>query len=162
MTSAALLLDHERETMIVRSDLLGPVTVDPSDVIRFPAGLFGFPDCNAYVLLPAEQEGLYWLQSTEHSALAFVLVDPFRLFEGYSVELAPGDLAELGGGKQGTRQKVIILAIVTLPPAAGEPATANLQGPVAIDLGSNRGKQLALGESPFGVQCGFDLGAIIG
>jgi flagellar assembly factor FliW len=140
--------------MIIPSDLLGPLTVSEEEVVQFPAGLYGFPECQRFVVVPAEREGLYWLQSLDHAALAFLLADPFAFFDGYSVDLAPTDLAEL----QATESSEIgLLAIVTLPRTRHERPTANLQGPLAIHLGAQRGKQLAIAESEFGVRCAFEL-----
>src|SRR5690606_40391345 len=86
----------ETELMIIDSDLLGTLEIDPSQVFHFPSGLYGFPDSHDFALLPAEQNGLYWLHSTEHSALLFVLVDPFVHFENYAVDLGPAELKALG------------------------------------------------------------------
>ena len=74
--------------MIVQSDLLGTLTCEPEDIVEFPTGLFGFPDCHGFLLLPVgDDSGLYWLQSVDSTALAFLLVDPFRYFDGYAVDL---------------------------------------------------------------------------
>lgn len=140
--------------MTVESDLLGTLDVDADELIEFPAGMFGFPECRSFVLLPAEREGLFWLQSTEHSTLAFLLMDPFRYFPGYAVELPAGDQREL---KVREESDVAILAVVTLPRSQQEKPTANLQGPVAVNLRGRVGKQLALSDSDHGVRRKFEL-----
>ena len=149
--SAALALEIG---MQVHSELLGSLEVDPGELIGFPQGLFGFPECRSFVLISTEREGVYWLQSVEHSALAFLLVDPFLHFDGYSVEIAPADLAELHSGENGN---VVILAIVTLPQTRDERPTANLQGPLAFNLNARVAKQLACAETKFGTRAPFDL-----
>lgn len=144
-------------TMIVQSEVLGPLTVEPDAVTRFPTGLVGLPDCREFVLIPAHREGLFWLQSVEHGELAFVLVDPFLFFPGYEAELSATDLEEL----QATDgPEVAVLAIVTLPASRDEQPTANLQGPLALNLEARIAKQLVL-ETPekFGVRVAFDLSA---
>lgn len=140
--------------MNVPSQLLGELTIDPDDVFRFPAGLFGFPDARDFVLLPAEQEGLFWLQSTEFAALAFLLADPFRFFEGYAVELGPNERRDLGDPE---REELLVLAIVTLPRAPGGRPTANLQGPITLNLHARLGRQLPIAEGEFGVREEFDV-----
>jgi flagellar assembly factor FliW len=155
-SSAACLMDQESD-MLVTSDLLGPLTVPVDEVIEFPSGIFGFPECRRYVLVPGEREGFFWLQSADHSALAFLLVDPFLFFEGYSVDLSAQEIQELGVREA---SDVAILAIVTLPRTRHEQPTANLQGPVAIAFGSRRGRQLAIAESEFGVRCTLDLAVV--
>ena len=142
------------EPMNVHSDLLGPIEVDPAEVIEFSTGLYGFPECRRFVLVPAPQEGLFWLQSVDHSTLVFLLVDPFPEFDGYGVELPPADLREL---RVNEKADVAILAIVTLPRNRGDLATANLQGPLALNLRARCGKQVAVEDSRFGVRCPFTL-----
>jgi flagellar assembly factor FliW len=140
----------------VSSDLLGPLAVGQSDVMDFPAGLFGFPECRSFVLLPAERQGVYWLQSAEYSALTFLLVDPFLVCPGYSVDLGAADLAELQAREV---SDVAILAIVTLPHERSEPPTANLQGPIAFNLRTQRARQIAISDSDYGVRYEITLPA---
>ena len=154
MSAAAARLNHYATKMIVKSDLLGSLEVEETDIFHFPTGLFGFPDSRDFVLLPVESSGLYWLQSTDHSALAFLLVDPFLHFNGYSVDIGSGDLKELDAGESSA---VAILSIVTLPRTRDEKPTANLQGPVAFNFKGRRARQLALQHSGFDVRCAFDL-----
>ncbi len=140
--------------MIVQSELLGELTIDPDEIFRFSVGIFGFPDARDFVLLSAEQEGLYWLQSTELSALTFLLTDPFRFFPGYSVEVARGDRRDLGNPD---RDELLVLAIVTLPRDQSGRPTANLQGPVAFNLRARLARQLPFGESEYGVREEFSF-----
>jgi flagellar assembly factor FliW len=140
--------------MIVQSDLLGPLDIAPEELIFFPGGLFGFPESRMFVLLPAAREGMFWLQSTEHGTLVFLLADPFRYFDDYVVDLSAADRAELHVAQA---LDVAILAVVTLPQDRQECPTANLQGPIAVNLVTRRAKQLALGETQFGIRSPLDL-----
>ena len=46
-------------------------TSDTTDgPFRFEHGLYGFPDCHSFVLMPKDRDGFDLLQSTEHEALA--------------------------------------------------------------------------------------------
>jgi flagellar assembly factor FliW len=138
----------------VHSDLLGTLTLDAASVIAFPDGLYGFPGCRAFALVPAEREGVYWLQSADQPALAFLLVDPFVIAPGYSVDLTAGDLADLGADEASS---IAVLAIVTLPPSRAERPTANLQGPLALNLRGQLGRQLATAESSYSIRHEFEL-----
>jgi flagellar assembly factor FliW len=155
MSAAAALAATTRTRMLrVESDLLGTLTVAEEEIVEFPQGLFGFPEARRFVVVPADREGVYWLQSTDHTPLAFLLADPFLHFEGYAVELGPGDLADLRAGADDT---VAILAVVTLPASATESPTANLQGPVAIHFAARRAKQVAISTAEHGVRRAIDL-----
>jgi flagellar assembly factor FliW len=141
-------------SVIVDTKLFGPLTVSESEIYFFPSGLFGLPECRSFIMLPAERDGFYWLQSVEHSALAFMLVDPFLFFEGYSVDLDFSERADLVVEDE---SDAAILAIVTLPRSSEEPLTANLQGPLAINLRAKRGRQIALQDNEYGVRCPLEI-----
>lgn len=135
-------------------DMPGPSLADagcsaPAGSLLFEQGLLGFPECRRWHLVTAGREGLYWLQSAELAALAFLACDPFTYFSGYSVDVpttvthrlearAPADLA--------------VFAIITLPGPLEPQPTANLQGPVVINARTRRGMQVVLPDSPWGVR----------
>jgi flagellar assembly factor FliW len=140
--------------MIIQSDLLGSLEVEPDSVFEFNQGLFGFPAVRSFVLASAERSGLYWLQSAEHSALTFLVVDPFLYFGDYVVDLGDADLKDLGVENP---DEVSILAIVTLPSSRNETVTANLQGPLALNMRTHVGKQVVHQEPDYGTRCPFKL-----
>lgn len=152
MTSAVLAFSMP-DSLTVVSDLLGTLTVDPSAILTFPEGLLGFPECRSFVLLPSEREHLFWLQSVDYSALAFLMIDPFVFFDGYTVDLAATDFAR----RSAPADEVTVLAIVTLPQSRTEDPTANLQGPVIIGMRSCEGHQVVIANGPYGIKETFQL-----
>ena len=135
---------------VTEAELQAP-TVAP---ITFDRGIYGFPDAKSWVLAATTREGLYWLQSTEHDALCFVLADPFRFFRGYSVELPDIDTAHLEAKKP---EELAVFVTVTLSETPGRASTANLQGPIAINLNKRVGRQVILNQPGFGVREPLDL-----
>src|SRR5690606_33901735 len=97
-------------------------------------------------------------EATEHERLAFLLVDPFPFFDGYSVEL---DSAQLRDVLTDDPSDIAVLAIVTLPPEPDGVCTANLQAPLAINLRTGRARQLVLTRTDYGTRCplAWDLAA---
>lgn len=156
MSPATALAFARDPVTTIHSELLGTLRVEDDALIRFPVGLFGFPDCSHFVLLPAEREGLHWLQSAEHSALVFLLADPFLFFADYAVDLGAVERAEL---QIQDASDVAILAIVTLPRTRAEKPTANLQGPLAFNLRQRLAKQLAISEREWGMRRPFEFAA---
>jgi len=144
----------EPELLAVRSDLLGDLEVRASDVFSFPRGVLGFPECRRFALLRGARDGLYWLQSLDYSALAFLLVDPFTVMSNYAVDVEPWQVAEIGSADP---SDLGLLAIVTLPSQRGELATVNLQGPLAFNFRTRRAKQIICAEDTHGVRCPVDL-----
>ena len=139
--------------VFVTSQLLGDLDVPSGQIYSFAEGLYGFANATTFALLPAEREGLFWLQSRDFEALTFLLIDPFRFVEDYSVELDTGELAEL---VPNDASEMLVLAILTLPKAQEDMATANLHGPIALNVVQRRGRQIAL-ESAYGLRHPVDL-----
>jgi flagellar assembly factor FliW len=150
MTSGALAFSMP-STITIASDILGNLVVEPTAVLKFPRGLLGFPECRSFVLLPSERPHVYWLQSVDYSSLAFLLVDPFIFFEGYTLDLAATDISA------SSPDEVSVLAIVTLPSEPGELPTANLQGPIVIHTHLAQGSQVVVSESSYGIRESFQL-----
>lgn len=152
--ATALAFKKFTDSMTIQSDLLGPIDATDEDIFSFGQGLFGFPECHEFLLIGAEQPGLFWLQSTEFSALTFVTVDPFLYFDEYEIDLSPADTRELEVDEP---SDVLLLAIVTLPAERGEPATANLQGPIAFNPRTRIAKQVVLEEGLHGTRVPFRI-----
>ena len=154
-----LTLDAVRPALRqVRSELFGTLDITDDEIIEFHDGLLGFPLCRSWALLRGSKNGTAWLQSADHSALIFLLVDPFVFFEGYSAELSEGELHRLQAKNAG---EIAVFAIVTLPTAGQDICTANLQGPVVLNLVARRGVQVVFGDGPFGIRAPIPLLALI-
>ncbi|MCL2066016.1 MAG: flagellar assembly protein FliW [Treponema sp.] len=120
----------------------GLIDVDERQKIIFPQGLFGFENLRDYVLLDAEQQPFYWLQSMDMEHVAFVLINPFVFRPDYEVNIPNEDMAEINIHSP---EKALIFSIVTIP-ADGKNITANLQGPLIINRDNRTGKQVVLSD----------------
>ena len=153
MTAPTAAVAHE-DPFVVASDVLGPLTVARAELLQFPQGLYGFPECHTWVLVPTRREGLFWLQSADDALLAFLLVDPFTHFPGYAVDLSAADLARVGTSEP---SEIVVLAVVTVGSRDGAPPTANLQGPVVLNMRARQGFQLVLSVEGYGVREPFSI-----
>jgi flagellar assembly factor FliW len=126
----------------VTTKAYGLVDVDERQRINFPQGLFGFESYQDYVLLDAEREPFYWLQSVESAQVAFILINPFLFRSDYEVNINNEELSDIG--IKGP-EKALIFTIVTIP-ADGSPMTANLQGPLVINRDTRAAKQVILAD----------------
>ena len=142
----------------VRSELFGTLDITDDEIFEFRDGLLGFPECRSWALLRGSKAGTAWLQSADHSTLIFLLVDPFVFFEGYSAELSEGELYRLHARNAG---EIAVFAIVTLPMADQDSCTANLQGPVVLNLVARRGVQVVFGDGPFGMRAPILMSALL-
>jgi flagellar assembly factor FliW len=118
----------------------GLIEVDEKQKVIFPHGLFGFEGNSDYVLLDAERQPFYWLQSMDMEGIAFVLINPFIFRPDYEADIANEELTEIGITSP---ENAMIFVIVTIP-SDGSPMTANLQGPLVINRETKIGKQAIL------------------
>jgi len=125
----------------------GEIEVPENNIICFKSGLLGFPGLTRYVVLDTNPNSPFkWLQSLDLSELAFVVMNPLLVKPDYKVALQPYDVAELGIEEN---RQLLLLVMVTV--ANGDPPqmTANLRGPLLINLQNNRGKQLVLADEDY-------------
>jgi flagellar assembly factor FliW len=125
----------------VTTKAYGLIDVDERQRITFPAGLFGFESFREYVLLDADRQPFYWLQSLDVEEVAFILVNPFLFRPDYEVDISDDEMREIGVSSP---EKALIFSIVTIP--AGAPMTANLQGPLIINRETRMGRQAVLAD----------------
>jgi len=125
----------------VATKAFGTIDIESKDIINFKDGFFGFQDYHTFALLAEGEDSTFqWLQSTEDSNLAFIVISPdVFLKEKYipdvsSVELEPIGLKSI--------EECHILLIVTIPESHPEKMTANLQGPVLLNIKEGLGRQV--------------------
>jgi flagellar assembly factor FliW len=129
------------------------IAADEDSVFTFPEGLLGFPELRRFTLEATELDGVYWLQSLECEPLSFVLADPFTIVPGYEIDLGEG---ELGPFRNSDPASIGLLTILNIR-EGGAGVTANLQGPVVVDMNRRQGRQIVLRESPYGVSWPVEL-----
>jgi flagellar assembly factor FliW len=128
--------------MRVMTKAYGEMDVDERQKLTFASGLFGFEELRDFVLLDAEQQPFYWLQSVESPETAFILVNPFLFRPDYELDISDDELLTIG---LDSPEKALIFAIVTIP--ASGPITVNLQGPLVVNRDNHHAKQAVLTDS---------------
>ena len=129
--------------MKVATKAYGLIDVNERQRISFPFGLLGFESFKEYVLLDAERQPFYWLQSLDVQQIAFVLINPFLFRPDYEMSIDNEELVPIGITDPG---KALIFSIVTIP-VDNSPLTANLQGPLVINRDNRLGLQAILNDS---------------
>lgn len=112
----------------------------PEIVIR--GGLPGFEGLERFALVPwgDESSPFSLLQSLEHEDLSFVVVPPALFFPDYEPVVADDAAAEIGIDSP---DDAMLLVIVTVRQPVQE-STANLLGPLVINVHDLRGMQAVL------------------
>lgn len=125
--------------MLITSEHLGEVDVDDENVIDIPDGLLGFPGAHRYAIIAAEDTGVYaWLQSTDHPDLSFLVMVPAPFFPDYEPDIPEADCNALDLVDP---QDAQLLCLVTIQESS---VTANLLGPVVLNVANRRARQVVL------------------
>jgi len=133
----------------VSTSRFGTIEIEEKQVIHLLNGMIGFPEEKRFVLLRhAEESPFFWFQSVENDSLAFVLTDPLWFQPDYDIEISPEDAEglELDRASEGIQT----LVVVSIHPSNGKSEiTANLLGPIVINLRNRLAKQIVLYRSPY-------------
>ena len=120
--------------------------VEEAGVIHFPSGLIGFPDLQSFQLLePADAYPLKFLKPTSREDIHFVCIDIAAIKNDYKVVLSDEDAQALAIE---TLADAMVLALVVVPQDPRQ-MTANLAGPVLINLRTRQGRQIVLNIEQF-------------
>jgi len=127
------------------SSRFGALDVVDESVLTFPSGMLGFPENRRYVLLDHDTAAPFkWLQSLEEPALAFVIMDPdLFLANDYRIDVSDDAMAEVQAGASDDLSTAVVLTIPSDDPGR---VTANLRGPLLMNLRTKLCKQLVLSE----------------
>ena len=126
----------------------GEVEYDPSNLIHFPEGLVGLDQLKHFLVMPNKNEGpLFWIQSVDDPAFAFVVTDPTNFFLDYLVVPDENERKKLGITENDT---CFVLAIVSI--SAEKKITLNLSGPILYAAGTSKGLQVILEDARYTTQ----------
>ena len=127
--------------MNLETTRFGTVEIADDRVITFPTGLLGFSSYTSFVLLQPDEQGVFfWLQSTEAPDLAFVVTDPALWVPDFQANVRKDQMEELGMAKLEDAQVLVIVN------KRDDLLTANLQGPLVVNVDGRMGMQLVLAE----------------
>ncbi|MGB2986520.1 MAG: flagellar assembly protein FliW [Phycisphaerae bacterium] len=130
--------------MIIETSRFGQLEVDPARLITFEDGILGFPNQPEYALIQTgEGSGFYWLQSVSTPDLAFVVCDPRLFVADYQVPVKLDDLECIGLTDPNDAQVFIIVNKVD------ELLTGNFQGPLVVNVGNRKARQLVLSDKRY-------------
>ena len=133
---------------LCKSSNFGEVEYDDGAVIAFPRGLPGFESEKQFV--PVEREAtkpLLFLQSVTTPELCFITIPVQSVDPEYRLRISEEDLTLLGAAS-GTTESLRCLAVVC---TAEDRVTANMLGPVVINLETRQGVQAIRDDARYSV-----------
>lgn len=125
--------------MKISTSRFGNIEINDTELIVFDEGLLGFTEYHRYIVLNANEHGPFrWLQCIDDGNLAFVVIEPLNFMFEYNIEISDEDAAFIDINRV---EDAVIYVIVSIPKNPQD-MTANLQGPLIINVVNRKGKQI--------------------
>ena len=142
--------------MKIKTTRFGEIEVPDGEILAFPEGLVGLPALKSFASVPHPGGGPFrWLQSVEEPSLAWIVTDPAIFFPDYKVKVRAEDLTSI---RLTDLSAGLVLVTLAVSPAPKE-ITANLQGPLVMNLEARLAKQLVLSEPGLSTRHAVPVGA---
>lgn len=129
--------------MKFRTSRFGEIEIPDASVLFLKEGILGFPGEKRYVLLDHDAEGtpFKWLQAVDNPALAFVVIDPTEIVSDYCFPVEDDVAEQL---QSTSPEDYIPMVICNIPRDDPAKMTANLRGPVIVNIKNRNGRQIIL------------------
>ena len=138
-------------TIKAASTRFGEIEVAGDKVVTMTSPVPGFPDSRRFVLwLQKPDSPLMWLHSLDEPDLAFVVMQPAALISGYQPAI-PAPVRDELQCRPG--DEVEVLVILTIPHGRPLEMTANLLGPIVVNVTARLGRQLVLDPAKYDSRC---------
>ncbi|WP_026894436.1 flagellar assembly protein FliW [Clostridiisalibacter paucivorans] len=133
--------------MELNTKYFGKIEIEEERIITFPDGVPGFEDSKEFVIIenPEDDIPFNWLQSIDNPNLAFVIINPFIFKSDYDFEIPDLVVKRL---KIVEQKDISVYTIVVVPEDINK-MTANLSGPVIINVNKRLGKQIILDDNRY-------------
>lgn len=142
-------VELNQKELTLQTKRWGTLQVDVNEILYFPRGIPGFDDLTKFAIFESgDIEPFKWLISVEKPDIGFVIIQPQSFFADYNPKLYEEDLLELKVEKS---DELVFFTIITLAPDPLN-STANLQGPLLINLTKRTGKQIVVVEERYTVK----------
>ncbi|MCA1794787.1 MAG: flagellar assembly protein FliW [Desulfobacteraceae bacterium] len=138
--------------MKIHTRKFGELEIDEKMILDMPDGLPGFDGYKRFVLLEdAGSKPFCWFQSVEASDLALVVMNPYLFKPDYQVDLK-GVMA-LKGWKNVTEKDLGVFVVLNIfETRNGKKITANLIGPLVINMKKNEVVQVVFEDAHYSHQ----------
>ena len=138
--------------MKIKTRKFGKIEIDENKTLSMPEGLPGFSGFERFVLLEDPKSAPFcWFQSVEEPNLALVIMSPFLFKPDYEIDLK-GFIASRGWGNVETKDLLVYVVINISKGEKVNRITANLIGPIIINLKNNEAIQVVISNSTYSHQ----------
>lgn len=124
------------------SQVFGKIEYNEKELINFVKPILGFDKEILFLHIQKEDSLPFtWLQSVKNTALTFMIIDPFLIFQDYSFEISDEDQKLIELEKP---EDALVFAIVSIPSNNPKNITANLIAPIVLNIKNNKAAQIVL------------------
>jgi flagellar assembly factor FliW len=118
-------------SVTIESTRFGSVEIPSAAVLQFPNGLIGLGG-SRYALVAKEEDSVFlWLHSLDDPSVALPVVNPWRFFSSFEVELSDAEAERIGVTDPADAE---VYVTVTAAESV-EDFSANLRAPILISGG---------------------------
>jgi len=126
----------------------GTISVNKNKIIHMPSGMLGFSEKKRFVLFRhKENSPFFWYQSVDDPSLAFVVTNPFLFVPDYDVEA--DDAAKAMSWNDAVDSDLELYVVANIPKGEPDKMTANLIGPILINMKKRQAVQMVISNSPY-------------
>jgi len=115
--------------MKINTKDFGELTIEESEVIFFPKGLFAFEEVKEFVLIEMDGYLQKWLQAVNDANPRLIVLNPSDILEGYEPHIPDEVLRELKIGKN-DKYSIYVVAVI---PENIKNMTVNLKSPIIVN-----------------------------
>ncbi len=138
--------------MKINTRKFGEIDIAENKILTMPDGLPGFPGFDRFVLLEDPNSVPFcWFQSVETPNLALVVMNPFVFKPDYSIDLNQLVLSK-GWGNVKMEDLLVYVVITISGSGPGKSITANLMGPLVINLEKKEVVQMVIPDAGYSHQ----------
>ncbi|WP_458411855.1 flagellar assembly protein FliW [Schinkia sp. CFF1] len=132
--------------MKIHTKYHGEIEIEEKAIIQFADGIPSFENEKEFVILPLGEDSPFLiLQSIKNANLGFVIISPFDYFNDYVVDLSDSVIEKL---QIEDEEQAAVFAILTVQEPF-ENTTANLRGPIIVNMNKQLGKQIILNDDKY-------------
>lgn len=127
------------------------IEIEDHKIIRFPAGIIGFPELRDFALIHDDEKGsgsVHWLQSLQEAAFAMPVMDPLIVCGDYNPQIDDEIFEPIGGFVE---SEMLIMVTLTVPQEI-EKMSVNLKGPFVINAASRKACQVILEDDRYDIK----------
>lgn len=134
--------------MKINTTRFGAISVSKDKIIHMPFGMLGFPERKRFIMFRhKENSPFFWYQSADDPKLAFVITNPFIFVPDYEVDA--DEAAKAMSWDDVSEKDLELYVVANIPKGDPEKMTANLIGPILINIKNRQAVQMVIANSTY-------------